>query len=182
VGYHECIEVDPKANPNLPPDVAARCQEDAITFQLMVEHEIDKVRGGAHCQLNIEKDMSALRTRVWHARNACLICGSPGHWAKYCPGGCLQHLVRPVDPAALYDSTSGDSGSDSGFNNGDDEDNEDEEANVVLAQVASVEAVTAEMARMTPGANTTSDDGTDDSDGDNSNVESIGFDRTTAPG
>jgi len=60
-------------------------QEDQITEELMKKKGIDKVRGGMYCQIDLPSHVQeTLTTKLFHASDVCLRCGSPGHFAKQC--------------------------------------------------------------------------------------------------
>ena len=60
-------------------------QEDQITEELMKKKGIDKVRGGMYCQKDLPGHVQeTLTTKLFHASDVCLRCGSPGHFAKQC--------------------------------------------------------------------------------------------------
>ena len=46
---------------------------------------IDKVRGGMYCQIELPDHVKeTLATKLLHAKNACLRCGSSKHFVKQC--------------------------------------------------------------------------------------------------
>ena len=60
-------------------------QEDQITEEWMKKKGIDKVRGGMYCQIDLPGHVEeTLTTKLFHASDVCLRCGSPGHFAKQC--------------------------------------------------------------------------------------------------
>lgn len=60
-------------------------QEDQITEEWMKKKGIDKVRGGMYCQIELPDHVKeTLATKLLHAKNACLRCGSSKHFVKQC--------------------------------------------------------------------------------------------------
>ena len=60
-------------------------QEDQITEEWMKKKGIDKVRGGMYCQIELPDHVEeTLTTKLFHAKNACLRCGSSKHFVKQC--------------------------------------------------------------------------------------------------
>ena len=60
-------------------------QEDQITEEWMKKKGIDKVRGGMYCQIELPDNVvETLATKLLHAKNACLRCGSSKHFVKQC--------------------------------------------------------------------------------------------------
>ena len=60
-------------------------QEDQITEEWMKKKGIEKVRGGMYCQIELPDHVKeTLATKLLHAKNACLRCGSSKHFARQC--------------------------------------------------------------------------------------------------
>lgn len=60
-------------------------QEDQITEEWMKKKGIDKVRGGMYCQIELPGHVEeTLTTKLLHASNACLRCGSSEHFVRQC--------------------------------------------------------------------------------------------------
>ena len=60
-------------------------QEDQITEEWMKKKGIEKVRGGMYCQIDLPKHVEeTLTTKLLHASNACLRCGSSEHFVRQC--------------------------------------------------------------------------------------------------
>ena len=59
---------------------SSAAEEDYLTLQLMVEHGIDRVRGGVSHSADLPAEQrQALQRRIWHARGVCTECGSAEH-------------------------------------------------------------------------------------------------------
>jgi len=60
-------------------------QEDAITKEYMSKHGIEKVRGGAYVEVNLDDfQIETLNREIWGAKDCCTQCGRKGHWVKDC--------------------------------------------------------------------------------------------------
>jgi predicted GIY-YIG superfamily endonuclease len=78
--------------------------EDQVTQELMLKHGIHKVRGGVHSMLEFSPEkLQALKRTLWHAANACIRCGRPGHFIKSC------HETHDVDGERIRDEVDSDS-------------------------------------------------------------------------
>ena len=61
--------------------------EDRVTKEMMFEHGIENVRGGAYCKVQLDEEQhAALTTEMRSATGVCLTCGRPGHFAAQCRG------------------------------------------------------------------------------------------------
>lgn len=59
--------------------------EDRVTKEMMLEHGIDNVRGGAYCKVQLDEEQhAALTTEMRSASGVCLMCGRAGHFAAQC--------------------------------------------------------------------------------------------------
>lgn len=75
--------------------------EDRVTKEMMLEHGIDNVRGGAYCKLVLDEDqVAALTTEMRSATGVCLTCGRPGHFAAQCHGTTKKHTKSRKDSRA----------------------------------------------------------------------------------
>ena len=75
---------------------AARLEEDKKVKELMLQHGVERVRGGSYsaCELS-SADLNALRKELWHAQDCCIRCGRRSHYAVQC------FAKRDVDGNAL---------------------------------------------------------------------------------
>lgn len=61
--------------------------EDKITKKYMSKYGIENVRGGAYCQLVLDKHtVEFIQKEIDSATDKCYKCGSKGHFAKQCKG------------------------------------------------------------------------------------------------
>ena len=66
----------------------ARLDEDSEVKRLMMEHGIEKVRGGSYSTTILSRsDVKALSKELRHASGGCLRCGHKSHWATSCYAG-----------------------------------------------------------------------------------------------
>jgi len=69
--------------------------EDAITFKMMKENGLEKVRGGNYCSVILEKDDSNDIKKIIDSQDACFLCGSQNHMWKNCEkiqcNGCHEY-------------------------------------------------------------------------------------------
>jgi hypothetical protein len=60
-------------------------EEDVRVKEMMMEHGIEKVRGGSYSNIHLLPEQTQnLQREIRHARNECLRCGSSEHWAEEC--------------------------------------------------------------------------------------------------
>ena len=61
--------------------------EDRVTKQMMLDHGIENVRGGAYCKVDLDDEQHAtLTTEMRSAGGVCFTCGRDGHFAAQCRG------------------------------------------------------------------------------------------------
>jgi predicted GIY-YIG superfamily endonuclease len=64
---------------------ASSFDEDRYTKEYMLKHGIDNVRGGTYVQFELDEiQKHSLNREFWSARDSCMRCGRPGHFAKEC--------------------------------------------------------------------------------------------------
>ena len=67
------------------PEATAGLQEDLRVQELMMEHGIDKVRGGTYSRVVLPLDqLDELRRKIWHTQGRCCRCGRKGHYQTTC--------------------------------------------------------------------------------------------------
>lgn len=66
---------------------AARLHEDKVVKALMIEHGIDRVRGGSYSGIQLPRTVvdTLLAVELKHAKGNCFNCNNPGHFLKECP-------------------------------------------------------------------------------------------------
>ncbi|VBB17723.1 hypothetical protein YASMINEVIRUS_186 [Yasminevirus sp. GU-2018] len=61
-------------------------EEDRITLKLMREKGVENVRGGAFCNVNLDKtELTIINRMLNSACDSCFICNTQGHYASECP-------------------------------------------------------------------------------------------------
>jgi hypothetical protein len=74
--------------PIAPPTIFAgvgHFAEDMKVKELMLEHGIEKVRGGAYPQVTLrDAQIEALRAELWAATDRCVRCGRDNHFVASC--------------------------------------------------------------------------------------------------
>ena len=64
--------------------------EDKYTIKYMEKYGIDNVRGGLYSQIVLPKKyVTHIQRIINHARDKCIICGDPTHFAAECPNKVL---------------------------------------------------------------------------------------------
>jgi hypothetical protein len=105
-----------------PDENFSRLQEDLQTKRVMLEKGIDRVRGGSYARAELSRaDVLALAKELYHAKNACLRCGRPGHWATACfavrdvGGNAIEHECAHKRPKRQRDTSDSESDDDACF-------------------------------------------------------------------
>ena len=64
---------------------ASPFDEDRYTKEYMSKYGVDKVRGGAYCQINLDdSQIEAINRETRGVKDLCSKCGRAGHFAKNC--------------------------------------------------------------------------------------------------
>ena len=79
--------------------------EEKVTLDMMAKFGIDNVRGGSHCQIELQEDeFNYIQKQIRGFIGACFRCGEIGHFIKNCPIAQYHHSKqssleeRPICP------------------------------------------------------------------------------------